>query len=310
MIDGTVILILGITLGIVLESTIESFLLDIILSDIHSALVFVFGFIGLLVSALFLFYEREIQERKDEEIRNETVALITHEMRTALTSAGWAIEYMLKQYEDKIEKDDKEMLQGFVKSNQTTVMHTVNLLDVSLSDIGKLNISLEKIPLSKVENMVVEVIDKYSLGTKRDNIDFVYNIKLESDKQVEVDLMRLKIIIENLLENSIQYVRGDNDKIELSVSNTKDNLNITVKDNGIGIPDDEQNKVFEEFYRASNARKKLSSGSGIGLHMTYKYVKAHRGNISFTSKQGVGTSFNINIPLKTSADVNQFLKEV
>lgn len=310
MIDGTVILILGVTLGIVLESTIESFLLDIILSNIHDALIFTFGFIGLLVSGLFLFYEREIQERKDEEIRNETVALITHEMRTALTSAGWAIEYMLKQYEDKIEKDDKEMLQGFVKSNQTTVMHTVNLLDVSLSDIGKLTISLEKVPLSKVEEMVVEVVDKYTLGTKRDNIELVYNIKLESDKQVELDIMRLKIIIENLLENSIQYVRGDNDKIELSVNNTKDNLNITVKDNGIGIPEEEQGKVFEEFYRASNARKKLSSGSGIGLHMTYKYVKAHKGSISFTSKQGVGTSFNVNIPLKTSANVNEFLKEV
>ena len=310
MIEGTVILIFGTTLGVVFESTLESLLMNFISNDIHTVLTFLFGFIGLLIAGLFIFYEREIQERKDAEIRDETVALITHEMRTALTSAGWAIEYMLKQYENKIEKDDKEMLEGFVKSNQTTVMHTVNLLDISLSDIGKLTISLEKVPLSKVENMVNEVVDKYILGTKRDNIELISSVNLERDKVVEVDIMRLKIIIENLLENSIQYVKGQNDKIELTVNNTKDNLNIVVKDNGIGIPENEQEKVFEEFYRASNARKKLSSGSGIGLHMTYNYVKAHKGKINFTSKESIGTSFNVSIPLKTSADVNEFLKEV
>jgi signal transduction histidine kinase len=310
MIEGTVILILGTTLGVVFESTLESLLLNFISNDIHTVLTFLFGFIGLLIAGLFIFYEREIQERKDAEIRDETVALITHEMRTALTSAGWAIEYMLKQYENKIENDDKEMLEGFVKSNQTTVMHTVNLLDISLSDIGKLTISLEKVPLSKVENMVNEVVDKYILGTKRANIELISSVNLERDKVVEVDIMRLKIIIENLLENSIQYVKGQNDKIELTVNNTKDSLNIVVKDNGIGIPENEQEKVFEEFYRASNARKKLSSGSGIGLHMTYNYVKAHKGKINFTSKENIGTSFNVSIPLKTSADVNEFLKEV
>ncbi len=310
MIEGTVILILGTTLGVVFESTLESLLLNFISNDIHTVLTLLFGFIGLLIAGLFIFYEREIQERKDAEIRDETVALITHEMRTALTSAGWAIEYMLKQYENKIEKDDKEMLEGFVKSNQTTVMHTVNLLDISLSDIGKLTISLEKVPLSKVENMVNEVVDKYILGTKRANIELISSVNLERDKVVEVDIMRLKIIIENLLENSIQYVKGQNDKIELTVNNTKDSLNIVVKDNGIGIPENEQEKVFEEFYRASNARKKLSSGSGIGLHMTYNYVKAHKGKINFTSKENIGTSFNVSIPLKTSADVNEFLKEV
>jgi K+-sensing histidine kinase KdpD len=86
---------------------------------------------------------RESTSKKEEELRNETVALITHEMRTALTSSGWTIESILKDYEDKIKDSDKKILSDLVKSNQTTVMHTVNLLDVSLSDIGKLAISLE-----------------------------------------------------------------------------------------------------------------------------------------------------------------------
>jgi signal transduction histidine kinase len=270
MIEGTVILILGTTLGVVFESTLESLLLNFISNDIHTVLTFLFGFIGLLIAGLFIFYEREIQERKDAEIRDETVALITHEMRTALTSAGWAIEYMLKQYENKIENDDKEMLEGFVKSNQTTVMHTVNLLDISLSDIGKLTISLEKVPLSKVENMVNEVVDKYILGTKRANIELISSVNLERDKVVEVDIMRLKIIIENLLENSIQYVKGQNDKIELTVNNTKDSLNIVVKDNGIGIP----------------AGIDFVNSSGFGLKLIAMLTKQIEGKAKIERKNG------------------------
>jgi signal transduction histidine kinase len=253
---------------------------------------------------------RESTSKKEEELRNETVALITHEMRTALTSSGWTIESILKDYEDKIKDSDKKILSDLVKSNQTTVMHTVNLLDVSLSDIGKLAISLEWKKLSDVHDMLNEVLEKYSIGTKREGINLISNISLEDNREIEVDMLRLRIIIENLLENSIQYTKQDKKEIRLEVKNTKDNLNITISDTGIGIPDDEKDKVFSEFYRASNARKILNSGSGIGLSMTEKYVKAHHGSIRLESKLGVGTTFNISIPLKTVADVNEFLKQV
>ncbi len=85
---------------------------------------------------------------------------------------------------------------------------------------------------------------------------------------------------------------------------------ISVSDTGIGIPESEQEKIFGEFYRASNARVKLSSGSGIGLYTCAQYVQAHRGTIRFESKENVGTTFFITIPLKTIADVNEFLNKI
>lgn len=310
LIERIFILILGATVGVVSGITLQSFGFGYFINNSQSLLIVSMGIIGVLISSLILFYMRESTSKKEEELRNETVALITHEMRTALTSSGWTIESILKDYEDKIKDSDKKILSDLVKSNQTTVMHTVNLLDVSLSDIGKLAISLEWKKLSDVHNVLNEVLEKYSIGTKREGINLISNINLEDNREIEVDMLRLRIIIENLLENSIQYTKQDKKEIRLEVKNTKDSLNITMSDTGIGIPDDEKDKVFSEFYRASNARKILNSGSGIGLSMTEKYVKAHHGSIRLESRLGVGTTFYISIPLKTVADVNEFLKQV
>ena len=106
----------------------------------------------------------------------------------------------------------------------------------------------------------------------------------------------------------MQYARGG--EIKVDIENTDESMNIVVSDNGIGIPIEEQEKIFEEFYRASNARDKVSSGSGIGLYMCDQYVKAHHGTMRFESKENVGTTFYISIPLKTTANVNEFLNKI
>ena len=79
---------------------------------------------------------------------------------------------------------------------------------------------------------------------------------------------------------------------------------------GIGIPDAAKDKIFGEFFRAENARKALSAGSGIGLYTAQQYSKAHKGSIRFESKEGVGTTFYVTIPLKTVADVKGFVKDI
>lgn len=83
-----------------------------------------------------------------------------------------------------------------------------------------------------------------------------------------------------------------------------------VTDTGMGIPIEEQENIFSAFFRASNARRKQSTGSGIGLHMCYQYVKVHHGTIRFESTEGKGTTFYITIPLKTSADVKEFMEKM
>ncbi|MEN9604699.1 MAG: hypothetical protein RJB39_384 [Candidatus Parcubacteria bacterium] len=303
--------VLGALIGAGCGSLLVSLNMHIIDPAYQTVTVRIMPLIGLLISMVIVEYRYERSLKKNQAIRDETVALITHEMRTSLTSTGWAIGLVLKKYGNSIEESDKQLLSGVVDSIHTTVMHSVNLLDVSLLDIGKLSISLEWTKLSKVTEMMHEILEKYTMGAESHGIHLTKNVNIDEEKMAEVDMLRLRIILENLLENAIQYTaEGADKKVAVSVFNDEHELHVQVADNGIGIPTGEREKIFGEFYRASNARKKLSTGSGIGLYTSAKYIKAHRGEIRFESTEGKGTTFFITIPLKTEADVGGFLKKI
>lgn len=266
--------------------------------------------IGVLVSMFIFEFRRAQKLTENEKLRNETIALITHEMKTGLTGNGWILELLIANYGTHFKEEDKLLVKNSIDSIKTTVMHSVNLLDISLLDINKLSISLSKIQLDKVEEMFKESLEKYTLGSKRSGINLISKVELDKTKFAEIDLVRLRIVLENLLENAIQYSKDDKKEIEVEIINSEKHLKIKVRDTGMGIPEKEQSKIFSEFYRASNARKHLSTGSGIGLYMTKKYVKAHKGEIRFESTEGVGTTFFIEIPLTTYEDVNKFLTQI
>ncbi len=303
---------LGGVIGVIIGFIVLSFRIEGMLeSDLEkAALISISGVIGILFAIAILEFRDSREMKKNTLIRDETVALITHEMRTGLTSTGWAIDLMLKKYRQAMSADDIQLLEDIVASIHTTVMHSVNLLDVSLLDIKKLTIALTLTKLAKVSEMFKEVLEKYSIGASQKGITLSSSLMLDHEHEAEVDLMRLRIILENLLENAIQYTLGNKKEIEVVISNDDKSMNIVVADSGIGIPAAEQPKIFAEFYRASNARKKLSSGSGIGLYTCAQYVKAHRGTIRFESKEGEGTKFFISIPLKTVADVGDFAAKI
>lgn len=266
--------------------------------------------LGALAGSLIYQYKRERFFQAVKEVRDETVALITHEMRTEITSTAWAIEVILEIYNDKLQSEHRKMLQDVLRSINTTVMHTVNLLDISLLDIGKLAISLEWRKLKDIEKFFAEIIERYKMGAERNGITFTSKVALDPERQVEVDMLRLRIIFENLLENAMQYTLGTVKKIDVVIENDSAFLKIKISDTGIGIPQAEQAKISSGFFRASNARKVLSTGSGIGLHMSYQYVRAHHGTIYFESKENAGTTFYISLPLKSTADVKEFLNKI
>lgn len=306
--------ILGALIGAGLGSLLVSLHMTILDETYVSVVSKIMPLIGLLVAMVIVEYRHQRSLKKNMAIRDETVALITHEMRTSLTSTGWAIGMVLKKYATAIDANDTQLLKGVVDSIHTTVMHSVNLLDVSLLDIGKLSISLEWTKLSKVETMMKELLEKYSMGAAAHHINLEEDIQIDGERMAEIDMLRLRIVLENLLENAVQYTAEDqtvtDKKVIVKIKTDESMLHISVQDNGIGIPEVEQEKIFSEFYRASNARRKLSTGSGIGLYTSANYIKAHRGEIHFESKEGTGSTFFISIPLKTQADVNGFLKQI
>jgi signal transduction histidine kinase len=264
---------------------------------------------GIICASIFR-EQRDIRRlKKYNSLRDESMALITHEMRTSLTSTSWIIQLILQNYRDHLTPEDKKILESTDDSIHVTIMHSINLLDISLINIGKLSLALEWLPLSSVEKLFSDTIEKYALGARRRGISLISHFTLDPKMRVEVDMLRLRIIIENLLENAFQYTSSGG-SITLTATNNATTLSISVADSGIGIPASEQGKIFGEFFRATNARRRLSTGSGIGLHMCKQYVTNHHGTISFKSEENKGTTFYITIPLKTSADTKEFLAKL
>lgn len=181
---------------------------------------------------------------------------------------------------------------------------------VFILDIGKLAISRVWVTLREVQKLFDETGEKYALGAKQKGILLSASGTLDLERRAEIDMLRLKIVIENLLENALRYTRGEKKEIRLSIKNDATSLSLSVQDTGIGIPEKEQPKIFSEFFRASNARKVLTSGSGIGLYVCKRYIEAHAGTFRFESKENEGTNFFITLPLTTVADTNDFLRKI
>ena len=129
-----------------------------------------------------------------------------------------------------------------------------------------------------------------------DRISLVFNDYPGQLPKVFVDKEKIKISIENLVENAINYT-PKNGTVTLALSkDTNNNILISVKDTGIGIPKDQQERIFTKFFRSGNALRVQTEGSGMGLFVSKNIVESHKGKIWFESAEGQGTTFFILLP--------------
>ncbi|MFM7089053.1 MAG: sensor histidine kinase [Candidatus Paceibacterota bacterium] len=273
------------------------------------ALIVLLGFGGFFLTALFLILHNMHVLRRGQSVREEALKLILHEMRTALTATGWSIEMVLEKYGDPIIEEDKKMLKGIIKSIHASVQHSMDLLGVSTVKKEEFDLSLSTIDPEEVFRMVKELVENYQLGAKQKGIDLAFDAQITSGKRVEIDLDRIRVVLENLLENALAYT-PPHGKIWVKMENPNNHIRFEVKDTGMGVPEKDKLTLFQEFYRGSNARKNMNAGSGIGLYTCKKYIEAHGGTIGFVSTEGQGATFYFDIPQNTNADVQQFLKDI
>ncbi|MFT4532385.1 MAG: signal transduction histidine kinase, partial [Candidatus Saccharimonadales bacterium] len=193
----------------------------------------------------------------------------------------------------KISDPQRKMLGQAFFSAQRMVYLIADLLNVSRLKTGKFVIESKPVNLSKVIKTEVAQLHE-GLAAK--------NLKLEINApkgfpDAEVDEMKIRQVIMNFLDNAIYYTPQDG-KITIDLEEKDNNVNLTVSDTGIGVPKEEQGKLFTKFYRAENAKKARPDGTGLGLFMAKKVIEAHKGSVIFESKVGTGSSFGFSIPLE------------
>ena len=204
---------------------------------------------------------------------------VAHELRTPITTVKIAIDDILKR--DDLDKELKEELMIIQKKNDMMAKMVSELLALSRADQGRLEIIKEKIDLSDLTFMI---LDSFKEMIKDDDIDLLADI--DPEIYIEADEVLIMRLYNNVLENARKFTKS---KISVALKSSDDKVSISVSDDGIGIKDEDKEKIFDRFYQADTSRNK--EGSGLGLSMVKWIAEVHDMSIDVRSTLGEGTTF-------------------
>jgi len=238
-----------------------------------------------------LVYIRDIAARKKlEQLKDEFIGLVSHELRSPLTVIMGSVNTALTEWPRLSREEIRQLLQDAAWETESLSHLLGNLLELSRAQADRLVLSREPVSLRSVfRNTVDKIRQQYS--THRIAVDLPRGLPL-----VYADALRLERILHNLLENAIKYSpdRGD---IQVFAREEPDHLVIGVKDQGIGISIFDQAKLFGPFQRLEDQRLSGVKGAGLGLLVCRRLVEAHGGRIWVESESGRGSIFCFTLPL-------------
>lgn len=231
---------------------------------------------------------------KVETARQEFVSNVSHELKTPLSSIKVLSESLLHQGDV-----ENEMHREFLSDITSEVDRMTNIVNELLSlvrlDEVEMPLNISPFGLNKLMEDVIKRL-KPLAEQKQIAIDFAELKQVN----IEADEMKLSLAISNLVENAIKYNRpGGNVKIILDADNKS--AFVTIADDGLGISEENQSRIFDRFFRVSKGRDRETGGTGLGLAITHKTILLHKGSIKLTSKEEDGSTFIVRVPLHVKA---------
>jgi PAS domain S-box-containing protein len=236
----------------------------------------------------------EIQKELDN-LKNLFMSVTGHELRTPLT----AIRGYAQLLERNLAKLDDEMRQKLSRAVASIVQQSGRMNDMitQLMDFSRLQNQQFELNYSLPSNLVefVErIVERHRLTTAtHHNLHFETN---ESNILVSFDPPRLEQVLDNLITNAIKYSPAETN-IHVSMAHQSDGATVCVRDEGVGVPLEDQPHIFDRFYRARTTRITKVEGLGLGLYISYEIVLAHGGQMWLESTPGVGSTFCLKLPL-------------
>jgi len=234
------------------------------------------------------------REKAIERIKTEFVSISAHQLRTPLSAVKWTLRMLLDGDLGKTTPEQKEILEKTYKSNERMINLINDLLDITRIEEGRY---LYKPTLHQIEKITQSVINSYQEKIKRKKIKFEFKKPKEKLPKIKVDLEKISLAIENLIDNAVNYTLTGGE-IKVFLKSNKEGITFEIKDTGVGIPKRQQERVFGKFFRAANAIRMETEGTGLGLFITKNIIEAHGGKIWFKSEEGKGTTFYFSLPVK------------
>ena len=233
------------------------------------------------------------QKVKLENMRSDFVANVSHELKTPLTSISGFVETL--KLNENIDIDTRNRFLGIIENESDRLKRLID--DILLLSFIENNdkMSLDKVSIYEVFKEVYEMIS-YMAKSKNISLDYEFN-----NKEIIILSNRdyIKQVFLNLVDNAIKYT-PENRSIKVEAKKEKDIITIKVIDEGLGIPKEDIDRIFERFYRVDKARSRDVGGTGLGLAITKHIVKSLDGSITVNSELNKGSEFIVTIPQKIS----------
>ena len=236
------------------------------------------------------------QLREAIQARDDFLAVATHELRNALTPILLCVQLIRAAEASK----DYAKLTNAVNRLERQIKHFVArtnlLLEVGQITSGKLHLDPSKLNVSE---LIRGIVNDYTPLIVRSGSEL--NMNIQNDVTAYVDPMAVSEIVENLLSNAIKY--GQSKPIEIALTATVDVAHITVRDNGIGIDENDKARIFERFERAVG--RKTYAGFGIGLWLSRSFAELMGGTITVYGEPGIGSTFTVTLPIGAGEKIHE-----
>lgn len=239
-------------------------------------------------------YVKLAQKLKElDKMKNEFISMATHELRAPITGIRGFLSLVMEGSFGRISKPLAEALQ----KTMTLADHLKALLEdlLEVSRIQQRKIKLE-MSLVKPEDIVKKVVEEFKPQAMEKNLKIVFEVPKKLPR-IKADPKRLREIVGNLIDNAIKYTVKGQVEVRLSCQKWKNQVVIEVKDTGIGLSAEEQDQLFEKFFRAKSAREKAIPGTGLGLWITRELTEMMDGKIWAQSMEGIGSKFTVSFPV-------------
>lgn len=233
---------------------------------------------------------RNLEVERHARFQRDFVATASHELRTPITSISGYVE--LLQDDPAVTDEHRDALNVIARNASRLEAIVQDLLTINKSDAGHLDLHVEP---TTVEELLRPVAESYEEVCRARRIELEVDAAGLEGAAVHVDRRQMEQVVGNLINNAAKFTPPGG-RVKVTTSMVGPRVEIAVEDTGVGIPQDEVDRVFERFFRSSTSIQMATPGTGLGLAIAKDMVEAHGGNISVQSEEGRGTRFTVSLP--------------